>query len=104
MYILDGMPRVVFMRVAAHELMHVWLFEHASLQMDHMLVEGSCEYAAYLALSEMTDPLARFDLDNQKENKDLAYGAGFRSVSGYVTRVGLDNWLGYLRTNEEPPW
>jgi len=104
MYILDGMPRVVFMRVAAHELMHVWLFEHASLEMDHMLVEGSCEYAAYLALSEMADPLARFDLDNQKSNEDLAYGAGFRSVSGYVSKVGLENWLGYLRSNLDPPW
>jgi len=72
--------------------------------MDHMLVEGSCEYAAYLTLSEMNDPLARFDMEGQKENKDLAYGAGFRSVSGYVSEVGIGGWLDFLREHEQPPW
>lgn len=104
MYLLDGMPRVIFMRVLAHELMHVWLFEHAPLDMNHMLVEGSCEYAAYLALAELDDPLARYDLSTQRDNRDLAYGAGFRSVSTYVGEVGVDRWLTYLKGHEDPPW
>jgi len=103
-YVLSGMPRDVLMRVLAHEMMHVWLFANGPLEMDHVLVEGSCEYAAYLALQNRPGLLARYYQETQRENEDLAYGGGFRAVSRFVDRVGVPGWLDYLRAHEQPPW
>jgi len=103
-YALTGMPRDVLAGVLAHELMHVWLFEHAPLEMDDVLIEGSCEYAAYLVLKERPGQLAHHCLALQSENESLLYGGGFRSVSAYVRQAGVAGWLDYLRANEEPPW
>jgi hypothetical protein len=103
-YVLTGMPRAVLMGVLAHELMHVWLFTNGPLDMDDALCEGSCEYASYLTLRGSPDKLAQYYLENQAANEDLVYGGGFRSVSGYVERVGVEAWLDYLRTHSQPPW
>jgi hypothetical protein len=103
-YALTGMPRVILMGVLAHELMHVWLFTHAPLEMDHVLVEGSCQYATLLVLRDNSDRLAQHYLDTQIGAEDLVYGGGLRSVSRYVQGVGIAAWLSYLRQHEEPPW
>ena len=75
-----------------------------ALDMDDALCEGSCEYASYLTLRGSPDKLAQYYLENQAANEDLVYGGGFRSVSGYVERVGVEAWLDYLRTHSQPPW
>ena len=103
-YALTGMPRAVLKGVLAHELMHVWLFTNAPLDMDDALCEGSCEYASYLTLRGSPDKHAQFYLENQMANEDLVYGGGFRSVRNFVESVGLADWLDYLRTHSQPPW
>ena len=103
-YVLTGMPREFLMGVLAHELMHVWVFDHAPADTDVALDEGSCEYASYLALKDLRGPYARFYLESLMSNDDLLYGGGYRSVRRYVQQVGVDGWLTYLKTNPEPPW
>ena len=103
-YVLSRMPRVILRSVLAHEFMHVWLFTHAPLDMDPVLCEGSCEYAARLVLAGLNDPYVEFLDEAQEESDDLVYGTGFRSVRDYVRRVGVDAWLVYLRSHSTPPW
>lgn len=103
-YVLSKMPRVILRSVLAHELMHVWLFTHAPLDMDPTLCEGSCEYAGRLVLSGLKDPYVDFLNESQETSDDLVYGVGFRSVRDYVQRHGIPIWLDYLRTNSSPPW
>jgi hypothetical protein len=103
-YALTGMPRAFLLGVLAHELMHVWLFTHAPIDVDKTLCEGSCEYAAYLALKGRRDGHARYFLEQQITNKDPVYGDGVRAVTGYVERVGIYAWIEYLQSHKAPPW
>jgi hypothetical protein len=103
-YALSGMPRSFLLGVLAHELMHVWLFAHAPLDMDQALCEGSCEYAAYLVLKKRRDPHSRYFLEKQITNKDAVYGDGIRAVTKYVDKVGIYAWLDYLQGHSKPPW
>jgi hypothetical protein len=103
-YVLSGMPRTFLAGVLAHEIMHVWLFTNAPLENDHVLNEGSCEYAAYLAIRNRPGRMTQFYLESQMASKDRVYGEGFRKVKGYVANVGVESWLGYLRLYKNPPW
>ena len=103
-YVLSRLPREMLLGVLAHELMHVWQFANAPVAMDPALNEGSCEYAAYLVLRDRSDPYVRYYQEAQQSSDDPLYGGGFRSVRDYVKRVGVPEWLAYLRTHSEPPW
>lgn len=102
--VLEGLPQVTLMGVLAHELMHVWLFANASPKMEKILSEGSCEYASYLVLKDMTSARARQYLAHQMASEDLVYGTGFREMLKFVAREGLSGWLDYLRNNTAAPW
>ena len=103
-YVLSGMPRDYLVGVLAHELMHVWLFTNSPLENDPALNEGSCEYAAYLALRVRRTQHAEYYLESQLANEDPIYGDGFRSVLSWAQSVGVDGWLTYLRLYKDPPW
>jgi hypothetical protein len=103
-YVLSGMPRTFLAGVLAHEIMHVWMFTNAPLENDHVMNEGSCEYAAYLALRNRPGRMTQYYLDRQMNSDDRVYGEGYRKVSGYAANVGVKNWLSYLRLYKNPPW
>ena len=102
--ILYGLPLDYFRAVAAHELMHVWLFRNGSHDMDDQLTEGSCEYAAYLVLADDGTEQARRIIETRIQHDDEIYGEGFRKVAGWVEQTGVTGWLDYLRKNSNPPW
>lgn len=102
-YILDRLPRIEFIATIAHELMHVWLGEHADFSMDQTLAEGSCNYAAFLVLRRYDDD-AKYAIDKMVNDEDPVYGVGFRSTALYAEKVGHKKWLSYLRKNSTPPW
>jgi hypothetical protein len=103
-YILIGLPHYEFIGALAHELMHAWLFSNASFDIDPMLREGSCNYAAYLVLKENSDREAKFVLENMHADSNPLYGDGFRRVKDFVERHKVPHWLNYLMSNELPPW
>ncbi len=103
-YILNGMPRENFIAVAAHEIMHAWLYQNAPLEMDRAMCEGSCSYASCLALSNDTSPEADFIRRRFEEEKHPVYGEGFRRVKTWVDSIDVPTWLQYLKDNTQPPW
>ncbi|NJK80554.1 MAG: protein DA1 [Chloroflexaceae bacterium] len=46
-YILYGLPRLLFRITVAHEYAHAWQGEHCPLLQDHILREGFAEWVAY---------------------------------------------------------
>jgi len=103
-YVLHGLPRPEFEFAIAHELMHVWLFKNAPLEMNPVLCEGSCDYAATRVLLLSKEDGATRVWRKAMENPDAVYGEGLRNVDSYVNRVGIGTWLEYLKGHVEPPW
>jgi len=103
-YMLTGLPRFEFASSLAHELMHVWLFNNAPLDIDPALREGSCNYAGYVAVKDYREKDAEFIVHNLLTDPDQIYGDGFRRVKKFVEANGIDYWLQYLQSHRYPPW
>ncbi len=103
-YLLYGMPRLQMLSAVTHELMHVWQFLNAPLHNDKALCEGSCNYATYLVLREMSNIEAKYLTDKMEDDPDPYYGVGYRKVKAYVEQNGQSAWLSYLKSNTTPPW
>lgn len=100
-FILSGMPRIVFNEVMAHELMHVWLYTNAPRKLSAALSEGSCNYASFILLNQSYGAMAEYELDNLLANPDPIYGEGFRRVKRLVSDKGTAFWLEYLKTHAD---
>ena len=83
--VLSGLPRVAFMGVLAHELLHVWIHENSLSHLSHAEVEGFCNLGSALileaALKGEDAPLAEVLLRRMEEDQDLAYGEGYRAMA-----------------------
>jgi len=97
MYLLYGMPGTEMIGTIAHELTHVWLLQQDERERDEALVEGSCNFSAYLILKEIGTDQARFIIDNMENNPDVAYGKGFRRIRRYAEANGLDGWRSLMK-------
>ena len=95
-YIHMGLPELTFVMTAAHELMHVWLKLNAPLAGNKAIIEGSCNYAAYLILKETNTKISNYLINGMMELKDKFYGKGFRKVMQYVHSRGVKGWLSAL--------
>ncbi|MCX6830146.1 MAG: protein DA1 [candidate division Zixibacteria bacterium] len=102
-YMLAGLPRSVYIQGIAHELMHVWLYRNASLEMDDTLREGSCNYASYLVLQRYEGKEMEYLIRNMIKDPDRIYGEGFRRVKAWVEQKSVSEWLDYLKHNNLMP-
>ncbi|MDX9858507.1 MAG: hypothetical protein RBT76_12005 [candidate division Zixibacteria bacterium] len=102
-YLLEGMPRLHVATTLAHELTHVWQYEHGQLANDMQFSEGSCNYAAFLVLLNYPGEETAYVIESLLEDEDPVYGEGFRRVMAYAESVGTDAWLERLRENDKLP-
>ena len=102
-YLLKGQPSKHFISVAAHELMHVWLYLNAPDDGDPALVEGSCNYAAFLVLQQLHDEMAGYVIKQLQSDPDPVYGEGFRRVEKLVDNRGVEFWLQHLKFDTQFP-
>lgn len=102
-YILRSLPPMHYVSTAAHELMHVWQFLNTPEEGEAVLVEGSCNYAALLALRQINDDMARYVVRQLHEDPDPVYGEGFRRVRKLVDNRGIEYWLQHLQFDPEFP-
>lgn len=100
-FVLSGMPRIVFTEVIAHELMHVWLYTNAPRGLSLTLSEGSCNYASFIILNQSYGAMAEYELENLQVNPDPVYGEGFRRVKRMVSDKGITFWLEYLKAHAD---
>lgn len=95
-YVLSHLPLVVFKAILAHELLHVYLFEH-DLELAPDVREGFCNLGSELIYELDGSDLAEFHLRNMQKSQDPDYGVGYRRMSGILNRVG------WVRLLEELP-
>lgn len=102
-HVLNGMPRLAFMGVLAHELLHVWINERHLKHLKPLHVEGFCNLATALmytqAATDQDRPLAEVLLQRLNEDPDPVYGDGYRLMSAELTQRG---WPGLLAAMEIP--
>jgi len=86
-YILNHLPLVVFKAVLAHELLHVYLFEH-DLDLSSANREGFCNLGSELVYESDGSEMAKFQLLSMQQSKDPDYGAGYRRMSEWLNQRG----------------
>ena len=114
-YLLKNMPKYTFVEVAAHELMHIWIYENGEKEQEPALVEGSCNYASYLVLTELkkkdqfrllqlNDKYIDYSITTLQNNNDPIYGDGYRRIKKYAAKYGIFMWLNYLKHHKNLPY
>ena len=102
-YILTGLPEIVFKGVLVHEMMHVWFNSNTDHNQSPPLSEGACNYASYIIYTSENGKYAEFLLDNLEKDTDPAYGVGYRKVKNYIKQNGLFAFLKYLKYYKDLP-
>jgi hypothetical protein len=103
MYLLYGMPRMELVSTIAHELGHVWQFNRGRFRNDRAWNEGSCNYIAYLVLSQYPGREAAFFRASLTRDDNQVYGDGFRRVKVLAETEGTRTWLKMLSRNTDFP-
>jgi hypothetical protein len=104
MYLLYGMPRMELISTIAHELTHVWQFNHGRFSNERAWNEGSCNYAAYRVLAKYPGRESSFFRTSLARDEDSVYGDGFRRVKTLAEAEGTKTWLRHLaRRTDFPP-
>jgi len=92
-YFLYAMPRMELISTIAHELAHVYMFNHGHFENDRAWNEGSCNYAAWLVLGQYPGTDSSFFRASMLQDEDPIYGEGFRRVKHYAESRGTDDWI-----------
>lgn len=100
-YILKGLPESSFMSACAHELMHIWFYSRNITKIQSRLVEGSCNFSAYLVMKNQKSPETAYRIHELMENKSPVYGKGFQKIYKMVESKGISNWLKYLESHKK---
>ncbi len=95
-YLLYGLPRLVFRTTVAHEYAHAWQGEHCPLLENTVLREGFAEWVAYRYLHTLgaTRAAARMLQSNHPYRPMLEY------VLELEVRLGAEGVLHFMRTAE----
>lgn len=99
-FILYGLPRLMFEGVLAHELIHVWLNER---QLNHHApreIEGFCNLGTAWIYQEDATPLANVLLERMQKSADPVYGEGYRRQ---LKRVQSQGWVATIAAMQQGP-
>lgn len=83
-YAAVGLPRLLLLQVAAHELAHAWQMESAPLLRDPLLREGFAEWVAYRVLLAVGEQ----DAAQRIVAREDLYGQGARLLLGIEEEAG----------------
>ena len=95
--ILSGLPREHFAAIAAHELMHTYLFMNAFPDLEPVIEEGLCELAEYLWLKQQGTPEAAYRLGLMDKNDNPVYGRGFQLARRSLEKIPLLTLLNHVQ-------
>jgi hypothetical protein len=92
-YAAVGLPRLLLLQVAAHELAHAWQMENAPLLRDPLLREGFAEWVAYHVLLAVGEPEAA----ERIVARDDLYGQGARLLLDMEQQSGPRGVIAWTR-------
>lgn len=95
--VLDGMSPLLSKSVLAHELGHVWIFQHhANQRITLQENEGFCELLSYYILKYDGSLEAQSNIIQMNESPDPIYGVGFRMMHERLHKMGWYKLLRYM--------
>lgn len=92
-YLLHGLPRLLFRTTVAHEYAHAWQAEHCPMLDDTLLREGFAEWVAYHHLKYIQSTLAA----ERMLNSNHPYRPALEHVLNLEQRLGQRGVLDYVR-------
>ena len=92
-YAVAGLPRLLLLQVAAHELAHAWQMESAPLLRDPVLREGFAEWVAYRVLLALGEGEAA----ERMLAREDTYGQGVRRLLEIERQVGVQGVIEWCR-------
>lgn len=90
--VVDCLSKTAFAEVMAHELLHLWLFDHG-LSPSKRITEGFCNLGSFEILRGIQTEKAKAKIDSILSNPDSIYGDGFRLVKKEFDSSG---WTGVI--------
>ena len=90
---MAGLPRLLLLQVAAHELAHAWQMESAPLLRDPVLREGFAEWVAYRVLIALGEGEAA----ERMLAREDTYGQGVRRLLEIERQVGVRGVIEWCR-------
>lgn len=87
--VLKHLSRVSFADVLAHELLHIWQYNHHYSPED-WLCEGFCNMGSYYVLQHIGTEEAKAHMERMMSNPNPIYGEGFRRVKVVYDKDGWD--------------
>lgn len=94
-FILNGMPKIKFESVLAHEILHFWIFYNGIEHNDS--VEGFCNIGEALVLNFYTSrqgsQLADYLKEAANSNPDYYYGVKFIEQKKKLQKMGWENYI-----------
>jgi hypothetical protein len=101
-FILYGLPRLLFMGVLAHELLHVWLNERQLNDVwGEKEIEGFCNLATALIYQKDGTPLAQVLLERLEKDKNPIYGEGYRKMASKLQKTGWSVLIQEMQTKPQ---
>lgn len=88
-WMLYGIPKLLFEGVLAHELLHVWISEK-NLKLSHQDEEGFCNLGTELIYKNDNSNFAKVLLTALNEDSDKVYGDGYRLMKKKLEEKGWD--------------
>jgi len=96
MYLLSGLPQIVFIQTVAHEWAHAWQGENCPLLETPWIREGFAEWVAYKALQG----LGAVKKAALMERREGLYGEGLRMMLRLEQERGVVGVLDFCRRSE----
>lgn len=96
-FVLFGLPRLMFEGVLAHELLHVWLSENQLTHHSPRDVEGFCNLGAALIYQQDNSPLAQVLLQRMANDADPVYGEGYRKQLKKLQSLGWAQLIAQMK-------
>ena len=96
-YILNGLPKIEFEAVLAHELMHIWL-NIKKIKLPDKYIEGFCNLGSYLVYKNDGTQFSKIHLKAMDKNPDPKYGEGYRLMKKMLLNAGWKDLIIKLNT------
>ena len=91
-FLLNGLPKIEFEAVMAHELLHVWIYEN-KLKLSSFVSEGFCNLGSELIYNNDPTKFSQIHLKALAENNHLNYGDGYLFMKKTLEKAGWNNLL-----------
>ncbi len=91
-YILSNLNKEIFNAVLAHELLHVYLFQH-HLDLRSDVREGFCNLGSNIVYEHYGSKLCKYRLKSMDESTDPDYGLGYKRMKSSLDKIGWKKLL-----------